>query len=63
MLGNGILISPLPEEGGVPQKSLREMIAGIDNTTDFNAYITSFSGKIPTKSADLKYEKHPVSFS
>ncbi len=65
MLGNGLLITPLgdpnsPEKG---QKSLREMVHNIDNERDMQTYLKGHVSKVPSKSAQIKYEQHPVSTS
>ncbi|KAF2460163.1 hypothetical protein BDY21DRAFT_377678 [Lineolata rhizophorae] len=42
------------------QKSLREMVAEIDNERDFRAFVTEHLSKVPPRHADIKYEKHPT---
>lgn len=60
ILGNGLLISPLNDSNGPQQKSMSELVSEIDNAQDFSNYIRSFSGKVPARSTDLEYKKHPV---
>ncbi|KAH9889251.1 hypothetical protein F4778DRAFT_754599 [Xylariomycetidae sp. FL2044] len=62
LLSNGLVISPLksatsPDQ---PSRSLREVIKAIDNQKDLDDYITSFYTKLPPKTSELKYERHPV---
>jgi len=58
LLRDGLLIAPPPDSPN-PQKSLRDQVALIDNDGDLRNYITSFSGKIPARPAEIKYEPHP----
>jgi hypothetical protein len=59
LLGNGLLISPLPDSDG-SRHGLRDIIAQVDNEKDFHSYITSFTSQVPP-AREIKYEKHPVS--
>ena len=43
--------------------TLRNKIARIGNVKDFRDHILSFSGEVLPKIADIKYERHPVSFT
>jgi hypothetical protein len=58
LLRDGLLIAPPPDAQN-PQKSFRDQVALIDNDGDLRNYITSFSGKIPPRPAEIKYEQHP----
>jgi len=53
-------MSPLNDTDGPQQRSMREMISQIDNQQDFHGYVKSFSGKIPPRTGDIEYKKHPV---
>lgn len=61
MLGNGLLVSPLNEPNAPQQRSMRELVMQIDNQHDFQSYIRSFGAKIPQRSGEIEYKKHPVS--
>lgn len=37
------------------------MVNQIDNERDLQNYLLSFTSKVETKSAEIKYERHPVS--
>lgn len=54
-------MSPLNEADTPQQRSMRDMIAQIDNQQDFHSYVRSFSGKVPPRMAEIEYKKHPVS--
>jgi hypothetical protein len=43
--------------------SLRKKIARIDNDKDFCNHILSFSNEVPRNIAEVKYERHQVSFT
>jgi hypothetical protein len=60
LLGNGIAVSPLPPvDSSAPlQQSLRDMVLGIDNKTDFDNYVTAH--KVPVRTAEITYEQHPT---
>lgn len=59
LLRDGLLIAPPPDSPN-PQKSFRDQVALIDNDGDLRNYITSFSGKVPARPAEIKYEQHPT---
>ncbi|KAK5114632.1 hypothetical protein LTR62_002205 [Meristemomyces frigidus] len=59
LLGNGLAVSPLTGESG-SQKSLRELISGIDNEQDFHSYVGSHAGKVPPRIGEIRYEQHPT---
>ena len=58
ILGNGLLISPL-NDGDSSRRSLRDIIAEVDNEKDFSNHVLSFKGNVPA-GKEIKYEKHPV---
>ena len=43
--------------------SLRNRIAQIDNNADFRSDILRFSSEVPPQLGEIKYERHPVSFT
>jgi hypothetical protein len=57
ILGSGILISPIGDDPS--RKSLREIVARIDNDFDFKSYVVSHATQVPGVK-DIKYEQHPV---
>ncbi|WPG98967.1 RhoGAP-domain-containing protein [Acrodontium crateriforme] len=60
LLGNGLTVSPLNDKDGpASQRSLREVIQGIDNESDFNTFIGSHSSKV-NRPTDIQYEQHPT---
>jgi hypothetical protein len=63
LLSNGLVISPLKNSAtpGQQSRSLKEVIGAVDNNKDFEDYIKSFYSKVPPKSSEPKYERHPVS--
>ncbi|KAI9819202.1 MAG: hypothetical protein M1827_007358 [Pycnora praestabilis] len=63
LLNNGISVSPLRTEmngQGPAPHSLRDVAYAIDNDRDLKNYITSFLSKVPSKSVEIKYERHPT---
>jgi hypothetical protein len=58
ILGSGLLISPLGD-GDPTRKSLRDIVAKIDNDFDFKAYVAGHAGQVPGVK-DIKYEQHPT---
>lgn len=62
LLADGLIVSPLdsPESIGSSQRSLRDLIADIDNKKDFENDVLSFSNKVPHRSNDIKYIPHSV---
>ena len=62
LLGNGLCVSPLQTQQGIQTpRSLRDVVVQIDNATDLKTYVASFAPKVGN-AADIKYERHPVSF-
>ena len=63
LLGNGMCISPLDEQGDgtMPSRSLREVVNQIDNDHDLRTFVTGFSSKVGPKQPNLDYRRHPVS--
>jgi len=59
LLGNGILITPLPSEGTDAQ-SLRDIMNGVDNDKDLHTHILSQRSRVPPKPTEIKYEQHPT---
>jgi Rho GTPase-activating protein RGD1 len=55
LLGNGLAVSPLP---GGETKSLRDIIQGIDNDSDFHHFIAAQSAKVPARPSEIRYEQH-----
>jgi hypothetical protein len=58
LLGNGLIISPLSDSEN-QRRSMRDVVAQINNENDFNSYVTGFSHQVSAPK-DIKYEKHPV---
>ena len=61
LLSNGLCVSPLSGQSGQEPRSLRDVVYQIDNTKDFNNYVSAFASKAGPKPVDIKYERHPVS--
>ncbi|GAM87033.1 hypothetical protein ANO11243_050540 [Dothideomycetidae sp. 11243] len=59
LLGNGILITPLPSEDA-SNRSLRDIVADIDNNKDLHSYILAQKSKVPARTSDIQYIKHPT---
>ena len=59
LLGNGLAVSPLTGDNSA-QKSLRDVIYGIDNDNDFHTYIGGHANRIPARPSEIQYEKHPT---
>ncbi|QIW99218.1 hypothetical protein AMS68_004736 [Peltaster fructicola] len=60
LLGNGLAVSPLTDKDTAgAQKSLRDIIADVNNDEDYNNYVGSHFTKIP-RPEEIKYEKHPT---
>jgi len=58
-------MSPIRDEGDSPSGgplSMRDMIGQIDNERDFQTYVTSQTSTLPPRPAEIRYEKHPVSW-
>lgn len=63
LVGNGMIVSPVKNDAtdNVGESlSMREMVQQIDNERDFQTYVTSHTNNVPSKPADIQYEKHPV---
>ncbi|TKX23063.1 putative RHO GTPase-activating protein RGD1 [Elsinoe australis] len=58
LIGNGVLITPLPNEGA--HHSLRDIMANVNNDTDFQNYIISHKPKVPVRNSGIEYIKHPT---
>jgi Rho GTPase-activating protein RGD1 len=59
LVRNGLLVNPMPDlQPG--QKGFRQIAAEVDNELDFRNYVVSFSGKIPQRPAEIKYQQHPT---
>ena len=63
LLANGLTVSPLEDSkgNGTTQRSLRELIADIDNKNDFDNDMLNSLNKVPHRSNDIRYIPHPVS--
>ncbi|KAI5801509.1 hypothetical protein DFH27DRAFT_60161 [Peziza echinospora] len=62
LLSNGLSINPIKgnNPSGPHSQSMREVIALIDNETDFKKFVLSMESKLPQSApAEIKYEKHP----
>lgn len=59
LLGNGILITPLPSENA-SNRSLREIMGDIDNEKDLHHYILAQKSRVPPRAAEIQYVKHPL---
>lgn len=59
LLQNGLTVSPLTDNTS-GQKSLRDVIADIDNEADFHGYVGAYAGKIPARASEIRYEQHPT---
>jgi hypothetical protein len=60
-LSNGLNVSPL-KNGEQKARSLREVVYAIDNEKDLRSYLGSFASKVGRQNAEIKYERHPVSY-
>lgn len=62
LLGNGLAVSPLPTDGddNRSNRSLRDIVADIDNEADFHAFVGGHVGKIPARPSEIQYEPHPT---
>ncbi|KAL9087998.1 MAG: hypothetical protein Q9159_003353 [Coniocarpon cinnabarinum] len=59
IVGDGMVISPMGDMvNGTSSPSMREMIQGIDNDRDFHTYVASHNSQLPSRTADLNYQKH-----
>ena len=63
LFSNGVCVSPLSDSDSQESRSLRDVVSQIDNKRDLSNYISSFAGKVDTKDAEPRYERHHVSFS
>lgn len=62
LLSNGLVISPLKNATAPSQypHSLKEVVHAIDNKKDLEDYVTSYHSKLPPKTSEPRYERHPV---
>ncbi|PNS19672.1 hypothetical protein CAC42_7516 [Sphaceloma murrayae] len=58
LIGNGVLITPLPNEGS--HQSLRDIMSTVNNDADFQNYIISHKPKVPVRTTGIEYIKHPT---
>ena len=59
LLGNGLAVSPLTDkEASTSQRSLRDVVHGIDNEKDLHTYIGGH--KVPPRPSEIRYEQHPT---
>lgn len=58
ILGNGLAVTPFSDRDNAgSQRSLRDIVHGIDNETDFNTYMRGHVNKI-VRPNDIQYEQH-----
>lgn len=60
-MSNGLSISPLKSREKPDSRSLREIVTAIDNSRDLNQYLMGYHAKVPPRTGEPKYERHPVS--
>ncbi|KAI9660839.1 MAG: hypothetical protein M1829_006449 [Trizodia sp. TS-e1964] len=60
LLSNGMCISPLKSQSKPEVRSLSDVVSAIDNAQDLKAYLLAFASKVPPKTPDIKYERHPT---
>lgn len=60
LLSNGLSISPIKNAQKGDVRSLREIVTAINNERDLDEYISSYHNKVPQRSGEPKYERHPV---
>ena len=61
LLRNGLCVSPLKgQNDSQGPRSLRDVVYRINNGQDLHNFLSSFAPKIGPKSADIRYERHPV---
>ncbi|KAL8413482.1 hypothetical protein RB594_004930 [Gaeumannomyces avenae] len=58
LLSNGLSISPLKKDAET--KSLRDMVAGINNDRDISDFVVSHYRNVPPRTGEPKYERHAV---
>jgi len=63
LLSNGLSISPLRNAQKGDTRSLREIVTAIDNERDLTEFLAAFYGKLPPRSGEPKYERHPVTLA
>lgn len=64
LLSNALNVSPMPgSDQGKQARSLRHAVHAIDNEKDLSNYLSSFASKVPPRTAEIKYERNPVSWS
>lgn len=59
LLGNGLAVTPLTDKD-MPgaQRSMRDIVMGIDNETDLNSYVRG--QRVPPRASEIRYEQHPT---
>lgn len=60
LLSNGLSISPLKTAQKPDNRSLREIVTAINNEKDLDEYLSGYHSKVPPRSGEPKYERHPV---
>ncbi|KAL1301485.1 hypothetical protein AAFC00_005731 [Neodothiora populina] len=61
LLGNGLVVCPLPATDGAPaQRSMKDVVLDIDNDRDFYSYILNHTTKIPVRTGEIQYKQHPT---
>lgn len=63
LLSNGLSVSPL-KNGSLSRPdsmSLREIVQQVDAQEDLGAFLRANHSKVPPRTGELKYERHPVS--
>lgn len=68
LLSNGLSISPLKAQKGQQQgqsdaRSLREIVLAINSESDLNDFLSANHSKVPPRSGEPRYERHPVCLS
>ncbi|KAF2220381.1 rho GTPase activator [Elsinoe ampelina] len=58
LIGNGVLITPLPNEAA--HRSLRDIMSDVNNDADFQHYVISHKPKVPVRNTGIEYVKHPT---
>ncbi|KAK1763602.1 hypothetical protein QBC33DRAFT_242428 [Phialemonium atrogriseum] len=59
LLSNGLSISPLKTQTG-EVRSLREVMAAIDNDKDLSEYVSAHFKQLPPRRGEPKYERNPI---
>lgn len=63
LLSNGLSISPLKNGNSSrpDSMSLREIVQNVDAQRDLNEFLCANRNKVPPRTGEPKYERHPVS--